>query len=265
MKAQHLKRMLCMLIISPTCTLNAQRPQSPILFDAIRSNDSPRFKRALPKAVLEDKEEGDTALSLAACLNRLQMVQDLLAVGMDRNVQDPHGWTPLMDAIRNDNREIGTALLELYPDENPCDLELENHQGQSALVCAAYFSNLFFIELLLKHDANTEHADHEGQTALYIATLSYALEIIIPLLEHGAKIPDVLWCNLYYIDEAEDPPCALLTKMLFQVALAGSRREAYELCENNADEIEKNLEKFSQDLKERYKALLHSYTLDKIL
>jgi len=47
-----------------------------------------------------------TALHLAVCNDRKEIVEWLLHIGVDRDIKDTHGNTPLDDAINSNNYDI---------------------------------------------------------------------------------------------------------------------------------------------------------------
>ena len=47
-------------------------------------------------------------------------------------------------------------------------IDVQNHQGQSALHCAAYFANVEAVRLLTKANANPDLPDINGKTPLHL-------------------------------------------------------------------------------------------------
>jgi ankyrin repeat protein len=69
-------------------------------------------------------------------------------------------------------------------------IDVQNHQGQSALHCASYFANVEAVRLLLKASANPDIGDAKGKTPLHFCagnTQSDAVLTSEVLLEKGSS------------------------------------------------------------------------------
>ena len=69
-------------------------------------------------------------------------------------------------------------------------IDVQNHQGQSALHCASYFANVEAVRLLLKASANPDIGDATGKTPLHFCagnTQSDAVLTSEVLLEKGSS------------------------------------------------------------------------------
>ncbi|XP_052080678.1 ankyrin repeat domain-containing protein 50-like [Mytilus californianus] len=96
-------------------------------------------------------DSGDTALQLACCCNRVDIVQMLLEYG--------------------------------------CNLNHRNKQGKTALHCAAEFATTDIIKVLIEYGCKPDQIDNSGKTALLYAAHFGNADTINVLLEHGCK-PD---------------------------------------------------------------------------
>ena len=72
------------------------------------------------------------------------------------------------------------------------DIDVQNNDGQTALVNAIVQDHLDIAKLLLQHNANPNIYDNRGMTPLFFATTSKQLDIIKLLLQHGAD-PDAVY------------------------------------------------------------------------
>lgn len=98
---------------------------------------------------------------------------------IDVNLQDDHGWTPLMYAVFNEDKNI----VELLLSHNNIDVNIQSKYGKTALMispCYTLFCNndcdsKFEIAhmLLSRYDIDVNLQDFIGRTALHIAILEY--------------------------------------------------------------------------------------------
>ena len=125
---------------------------------------------------------GDTALILATRQNQLPFVEFLLGwEGIDINLPNHQGHTPLMNSVANNNLKLTIALLDAGADPNAQD-----NMRQTALSGAAYYSNLEAMILLLAKGADTNVQDIDGYTPLMAATYTGDISVITTLLDWGA-------------------------------------------------------------------------------
>lgn len=86
-----------------------------------------------------------TALS-SLCINyNKELVEKILAKGADPNIQDSHGNTPLLWAVKRNNLELVSLLLK-----NKADINMKDSMGISAFEYAIKSNNKELINLL-KH------------------------------------------------------------------------------------------------------------------
>jgi ankyrin repeat protein len=86
-----------------------------------------------------------TALS-SLCINyNKELVEKLLTKNADPNIQDPHGNTPLLWAVKRNNLELVRLLLK-----NKADIDMKDSVGISAFEYAIRSNNNQLINLL-KH------------------------------------------------------------------------------------------------------------------
>jgi ankyrin repeat protein len=134
--------------------------------------------RANPALRVNDADiNGSTALILAAYIGNADMVAALQDV--DVNGTDHDGDTALIVAATSDRVEAVASLLKA-PGINP---NVVNKLGLGALHCAALNNQHQIINMLLKMDEiDLNRADDEGHTALMLAVGSNNLEAVELLL-----------------------------------------------------------------------------------
>ena len=130
-------------------------------------------------------ENGNTPLHSAAFYGDLEMVQVLLGYGVDVNVQNNYGNTPLdfasRDGHRNDPR-VARLLIEHGADPN-----IRGSGGFMPLHRASKCGRIEVARLLIEHGASVEVKNDDGRTPLDVASEKQHVETIRSLLEHRAK------------------------------------------------------------------------------
>ena len=109
------------------------------------------------------------------------IIEHLINNNIDINSQDPHGWTPIMEAV-DGHLEIVKLLLERGANVN----EKDNY-GWTPLHKASVFSNLEIVKILLEKGANIHEKNKLGITSLHEAYLYGRLEIVKVLKNHLKK------------------------------------------------------------------------------
>lgn len=109
-------------------------------------------------------------------------VRDLLQRGFDPNTVDAErGETGLMLALRSDSLRVADVLLKAPG----LDVEARSHNGDTALMTAAYKSNIAAVQALLERKAEV---NRPGWTALHYAATVGANDIVQLLLDRYAYI-----------------------------------------------------------------------------
>lgn len=128
--------------------------------------------------------QADDAVSFfrAAQVNDAGRIKPLLSRGLDPNVREPErGETGMIVALRND----AMAVFQLLLAQPKIDLEARAGNGNTALMMAAFKSNMPAVKALLAKGAQV---NHPGWTALHYAAAAGALDIMRVLLDHHAYI-----------------------------------------------------------------------------
>lgn len=100
-------------------------------------------------------------LLLSAKQGNLEKAQQLLNQGIDPNIQDEEGKTPLIVAASYGRTEMVKFLLN-----NGANPDMRDNTGCTALIRASRMGYARIVELLLSHGADITIADNNGKTAL---------------------------------------------------------------------------------------------------
>ncbi len=112
---------------------------------------------------------------------RLRVTADFLDRGARAEVQDDHGWTPLMRAAHRG--DTGTAQQLLARDAR---LDTRDDAGQDPFCWAVRGGSREMMELLLKLGADVDSRDMEAATPLHRQMRDPDPETVRFLLDHGA-------------------------------------------------------------------------------
>eukprot|EP00252_Welwitschia_mirabilis_P006979 TRINITY_DN1795_c0_g1_i2.p1 TRINITY_DN1795_c0_g1~~TRINITY_DN1795_c0_g1_i2.p1 ORF type:complete len:828 (-),score=105.40 TRINITY_DN1795_c0_g1_i2:276-2759(-) len=124
---------------------------------------------------------GRTPLHIAAARGFRHCVLLLLKYGADVNSKDVHGSTPLWEAISGNHKSLARLLHE-----NKGRLGAEN---EGNLLCSAVQNkNRSVLLELLKNGANVNATNTQGLTALHIAMSEGCADMVNDLLQSGADM-----------------------------------------------------------------------------
>lgn len=127
--------------------------------------------------------EGTSMLGLAVRNDQEEMVSWLLENGADVNtVSKDRGYTPVMDAVWRTNVALTKLLLE-----KGAKLDTISKEGQTILVLAVGIGNAEICELLLKNGADSETKDAMGMSARGYANLFKKPAIVEVFEKYPAK------------------------------------------------------------------------------
>ena len=125
--------------------------------------------------------EGYNPLHSAAYREDLEMVQVLLDYGIDVNVRNQYGSTPL---ARYDLKDTSVIRLLLV---NGADPNAQRQDGTTQLHRASRSGRIEIVRILVEHGASVEMKDGNGRTSLEIASEEQHDEIVKLLSENLAK------------------------------------------------------------------------------
>jgi serine/threonine protein kinase/ankyrin repeat protein len=111
------------------------------------------------------------------------LVEILLKNGSNTNFDNGFGWTPLMEAVKQNDIDTVKKLISYGSNVNAA-----YNFGGTALMIAADKGNLEMITLLLNNNADINALNDDKKTALTIAITKGYSYIVKALLEKGAKV-----------------------------------------------------------------------------
>jgi hypothetical protein len=155
------------------------------IHDAIRYEDDPLAEELISQGLdlnLRD-ENGDTPLHLAVKKNNLKIVQSLLEEGADPNLKDALGFTPLHLSTQQDFDQISKLLLQ-----SGADVHSESNGGNTPTYFAIQEGNLDFVKMVCIDEAGVNTSNSIQQTPLHVASEFGKLEIVKYLVDTGAEI-----------------------------------------------------------------------------
>jgi len=141
------------------------------IFEAIqrgRNSEVISFLENVPNCIKVTNSSGETVLHQAATYNNEKLVNLFIKRGVDINVRDINGFTPLHSAASTDGRRDGfgsartmKALIANGANVNAIDLE-----GKTPLHYAARFGYYNNVKILLANHANPKLKSNDGLTPL---------------------------------------------------------------------------------------------------
>lgn len=166
---------------------------------------TPDYLEKLEKSVEEGTYQGDephvdglTALSVAAQGGHLKTVEVLLESGVDVNIADDEGRTPLTLAIKGNYGEVSTMLISAGADPNTSFTD-DKGQEHNLLFDAIMVENEMFAKVLIEKGADIYYKDEKGVTTLLQACHRGLVDIAQMLVDkHKAS------GKAGFIDDASD-------------------------------------------------------------
>ena len=119
----------------------------------------------------------------AASLGKLERLKSIIAQGIDVNIKNKIGITPLMMASENGNPSIIRELLA-----NKADVNKRAANGGTAIMNAAEKGNISALKLLIEHGGNLNNSNEIGLNSLMIAARRGHIMVVKELLDRGVDI-----------------------------------------------------------------------------
>jgi ankyrin repeat protein len=139
--------------------------------------------KSAPAAVDAFEQVPNVSMHEAALNGQLEMVKDLLGKGLNVNLKDQDGRTPLMYASFNGHVEIIQLLIDKGAQVNVFD-----SYGRTPLMMASSGPYPEAVKFLLDHNADPNVADKEEHfTALMFAAAEGQLDVVKILLSNKAN------------------------------------------------------------------------------
>lgn len=106
-------------------------------------------------------KDGKTLMTLAIDANNKELIERLIEAGISLDLQDQQGNSALIYALLKKKTDIALNLLNLQP-----NVDLQNKEGNSALIIAVKNQEWNLVQKLLKAEVNPLLKDKMGKTAL---------------------------------------------------------------------------------------------------
>ena len=155
------------------------------LVEAVQRLDHETLRALLNEGVDVNvgQRDGATPLAWAAYWDDLEIVELLLKAGADVNAANELGVTPLMLACDNRNAVVVETLLRAGADASAV-----RSTGDTALMMAARTGSVAVVTHLLDHGADVNAVTPQGHTALMWAAGQGHSAVADALIRHGADI-----------------------------------------------------------------------------
>ncbi|MCJ1314346.1 Ankyrin-2 [Agyrium rufum] len=143
------------------------------------------FLNANTRLALQHDDDGRLPLHWACSYNHLSIVE-LFAARKDFNpdAQDGSGWTALMIAS---SLPEGSDIVNLVLSKGG-DVEIKNHNGQTALHFCASKNNIDIARLLIARKASARIKDRRSQLPLHRAAANGSVPMVKLLLEANSPL-----------------------------------------------------------------------------
>ena len=129
-------------------------------------------------------DEGCTPLQYAAACGQLESLRTLLRLGRRESMTKVAGarGTPLHQAVERGDKDIVSLLLS-----EGCPINVVDNKGRSVLHYAARYGHIHILEMLEEKGLDVNIGDDEGCTPLHYAALWGQLESVRTLLRLGGR------------------------------------------------------------------------------
>eukprot|EP00607_Mallomonas_marina_P007855 CAMPEP_0182420398 /NCGR_PEP_ID=MMETSP1167-20130531/5168_1 /TAXON_ID=2988 /ORGANISM="Mallomonas Sp, Strain CCMP3275" /LENGTH=639 /DNA_ID=CAMNT_0024596285 /DNA_START=114 /DNA_END=2033 /DNA_ORIENTATION=- len=145
--------------------------------------DEPLLYYPKPEFLVNTFIEDDTVLTYAVRNQNAAAVSELIKAGVDTNIPNKKGVTPISAAAHKGNTSIIQALIEAGASVNAL-----NTSGSTALIQASHFGHVEAVRLLLANNASSDFANLKGTTALMRASQEGHVPISKLLIVAGADV-----------------------------------------------------------------------------
>lgn len=161
------------------------------LREAVLRNDVQALRRLIKPTLfvrgadVNAEHWGDRPLHIAAKMNYVECIKELIKAGADGQKLDRNFDTPIHIAVKYDHKEALLACIEA----GLTDVTALN--GKTALAQAITCRNSLLGRVLLEKGANPNIADNQGITPLELATHTGNKNFIRQMLDCGADVQQV--------------------------------------------------------------------------
>lgn len=123
------------------------------------------------------------ALTTAVINRQAKELNKLIRMHADPDVVDSNGWTPLLYAVMNNDREIVRLLLK-----SKCNVNFKTKDGDSALSLAVAFMRPLTARILLERGADPNRTGPGGLYPVFQAASMNQLDLVQLLIHYRAKV-----------------------------------------------------------------------------
>lgn len=153
--------------------------------------------------------EGGEIIQLAYS-NEYEKMKLKLKDGVNPDEQDARGWTPLMIASAEHNKEIVELLLEYGANPN-----IKNYLNRTALNYSSRYGFIEIVKLLLKNGANPNIDNIINENSPLMAASEFGhLGVVKLLIEYGADVSFKYFNNKTALNLAEENKHGDIAKVL---------------------------------------------------
>lgn len=163
---ERVKKHLIALVFVLSSSFVLARDMNGKLFDAVRPGSPFTIANVLESGSIIDERnnEGLTPLMLAAELNNVEAVQELIARGASLDLLDNNGNTALILAAGSRfTKEVAEELIAAK-----ADLNIKNNRGDTALLRATFWGNPAVVKRLIEEGAELNVQDKYQNTPLML-------------------------------------------------------------------------------------------------
>ena len=134
-------------------------------------------------AMLMRKGGPTASLRIALYMRDLEKAKAFIQQGININVSDGHGYTPLHYAVQNNQKEIVQLLIAKNADVNA-----KNRSGETPLHIASAMDNKDIVELLLGEGADVNAKNEKSETPLDTMKEEWSQDVVKLLVGKGAEV-----------------------------------------------------------------------------
>eukprot|EP00600_Ochromonadales_sp_CCMP1393_P009608 CAMPEP_0174954688 /NCGR_PEP_ID=MMETSP0004_2-20121128/565_1 /TAXON_ID=420556 /ORGANISM="Ochromonas sp., Strain CCMP1393" /LENGTH=341 /DNA_ID=CAMNT_0016202533 /DNA_START=135 /DNA_END=1160 /DNA_ORIENTATION=+ len=144
----------------------------------------------------------------AATMGDLVAIENEIGIGANMNVQNVHGYTPVMFAVQSNQREALVMLVR----EGKADVNIRERDGWTALMMAAFTGNVDLVHILLEFGADPLIRSDVGVWAYQVAAARHSEQARVgsDSVDNDAFVLELLLEASLRRSIAIDDPIALL-------------------------------------------------------
>jgi len=174
----------------PACFYKVSSQASDNLIEAARQGHYKRAVEAVSEGATLDARtlRNETALMLASSSNNKGSVETiifLIETMAELESRDDQGWTPLMHACRNSQRDAAGVLLQ-----KGASVKVRGMDGKTATMLATMDGADSLVADLVGAQASIDKRDDQGWPVLYFACQDGRQDLVKWLLRRGANAKD---------------------------------------------------------------------------